>query len=359
MSQAIQEPPNDGRFPPPEAYTRSPTPAAKSPLDLSSLQFVDSSFDVPPYLADFKDATPEINKAVAAVLKDMTFVQKRGHNTYYNYAYATADDLREHVAHLIGAHGLSYEQHEVSIIPVGSMIAVTYLFRLCHESGERGPFERRTALARATSEKGNSADDKSISKANVLALKDWAKSRFSIPTGEDTEPAGGDDPDAGEATPVDRQLQNRANTRNSSPSNGQAAPKGKDGGSAGGSDAMRRLADQLNASLARSKSDKAGTEKGAVDMPHASREDAAWVWAHKYILEELANVNSSEDLSKLVAPQDRQASVLKIKREFPKLYSEILGAFGKPEVMKHTGSLSSVFPEFHGDIINTKNEQGK
>lgn len=137
-----------------------------------------------------RERTPELNKAVALVLQDSDeSVPKRGWNDFHKYKYATADDIRMHVAKKIGHHGLSYEQHEVGYTPFGSLIAVHYYFVLSHESGETAPPQRVSVLTMMVTNNGK-PDDKAFSKACVLALKDWSKGRFSIATGEVA-----DDPD--------------------------------------------------------------------------------------------------------------------------------------------------------------------
>jgi hypothetical protein len=125
-------------------------------------------------------------------------VPKRGENKHFNYKYATADDLRLHVGKRIGKHGLSYEQHEAGYTPFGSLIAVHYFFVLVHASGETAPPERRSVLVNLVSNRG-SPDEKAFSKASVLALKDWAKIKLSIATGDQAE-----DPDAHEAPVTQR-----------------------------------------------------------------------------------------------------------------------------------------------------------
>lgn len=141
-------------------------------------------------------ATPALNQAVSEVLADSDeSIPKRGYNKFHQYWYATADDIRLHVAAKLGAHGLSYEQHEIGYTPFGSLIAVHYYFVLVHKSGETAPPQRVTVLTQMISNKG-APDDKAFSKATVLALKDWSKGKFSIPTGDVLE-----DPDADDRPP--------------------------------------------------------------------------------------------------------------------------------------------------------------
>jgi hypothetical protein len=152
---------------------------------------------VPQHLIS-RSPTPELNKAQAAVLAESDeSIPKRGYNKFHQYAYATADDLRMHVAQIIGKHGLSYEQHHggYTMTPYGSMAEITYWFVLKHSSGEERPPQRFPVFALLTNKSGG--DDKAMSKAMVLALKDWSKSTFSISTGDMLE-----DPDADDSRPL-------------------------------------------------------------------------------------------------------------------------------------------------------------
>ena len=180
---------------------------------------------VPSYLLNLP-STPALNAAVSKVIDSQRDsgkrVPKRGHNKWHDYKYATADDLREHVASMIGMHGLSYTQHEVGYSPFQSMLGVHFFFILSHESGEHGPPERVTVLSRLIDNKGQ-LDDKALSKAWTLALKDWSKSRFSIATGDLL-----DDPDAN----FDRQDERQAQQRQPAPTQRQPAQRANSKGNA-------------------------------------------------------------------------------------------------------------------------------
>jgi hypothetical protein len=183
MSDTLEPPAHLDNIPPPEATEQAPKRPAFAPASQSESGW-STPVRPPRYLEEQGEHTPELNKAVADVLAEMKWVEKRGHNKFFNYDYATADDIREHVARLLGGHGLSYVQHEDEIQPSGPLLRVTYWFQVVHQSGQKGPFERVTVLTNAISERGK-ADDKALSKARVLALKDWTKNRFSIPAGDD------------------------------------------------------------------------------------------------------------------------------------------------------------------------------
>lgn len=185
-------------------YARPAPQRQRAPAASASNAFVPATFygvelPVPSVLKD-APSTPDLNKAISAALKDGSDagnVPKRGYNKYHDYKFATADDIRAYVGKILSAHGLSYEQHEVGYTSMGPLLAVHYFFVLVHESGQRGLPERVSVFARLFDNKGQ-PDDKSLSKASVLALKDWSKSRFSIPTGDALE-----DPDTNFSEPDD------------------------------------------------------------------------------------------------------------------------------------------------------------
>lgn len=135
--------------------------------------------------------TPDLNAAWAAVLGgDHDPIPKRGHNKFFNYDYATADDIRSYVGREVGKNGLHYEQHMAGYTVWGNLIRVTYYFVVRHSSGQSSPPIRHDELVRTTSEKGT-PDDKALGKAGVLALKNFSKVHFSVDTGDLM-----DDPDA-------------------------------------------------------------------------------------------------------------------------------------------------------------------
>lgn len=191
------------------APQRQRAPAASADNAFVPATFYGIELPVPSVLRNVQ-ATPDLNKAVSAALKDGSdagSVPKRGHNKWHNYDFATADDIRAYVGKILSAHGLSYEQHEVGYTSMGPLMAVHYYFVLVHESGQRGVPERVTVFTRLIDNKGQ-PDDKALSKATVLALKDWSKSRFSIPTGDAL-----DDPDTNFNEPEDDRQDSRGDRR--------------------------------------------------------------------------------------------------------------------------------------------------
>jgi hypothetical protein len=157
-------------------------------------------------------STPAINEAVADVLAESDeSVPKRGHNSFHNYDYVTADDLRLRVAKTLGKHGLSYQQHNAGWVPTGfgNMVEVGFWFILKHKSGEEWPPQWWPALTLMTSNKGG-PDDKAVGKAGVLALKEWSKITFSIATGDMAE-----DPDFTDEPTPSQQTQKPSSARSS------------------------------------------------------------------------------------------------------------------------------------------------
>lgn len=152
---------------------------------------------------DALPAKPSANvaKRVAAVMAEIERIEKRGHNKHFSFDFATIDDIRAAMAALCGKHGLAWRQTELRIFPLGKMLGVTYQFTLLAEDEpDHEAFPSTVTVLTAIMTRGG-LDEKAFSKARALAWKDWAKSQFSIPTGEDPEEA---DPDASGGAPADR-----------------------------------------------------------------------------------------------------------------------------------------------------------
>lgn len=143
---------------------------------------------------------------VAAVMAEAGWIEKRGHNKFHGYDYATVEDIRAHLAKLCGKHGLAWRQDELRAYPVGGkLIAVTYQFSLssADEPDKECFVSRVTALAMLVTNKG-SPDDKAFSKARSLAWKDWARAQFGIAAGDDPDPDAHEDDTPPERRPEPR-----------------------------------------------------------------------------------------------------------------------------------------------------------
>lgn len=167
-------------------------PVVTIPISEGSTFGVDD-IPVPTFLQSL-EPTPELNSAWANLLgEENDPIPKRGHNKFFNYDYATADDIRARVGSVLGKHGLHYEQHIAGFAPWGILIRVTYYFIIRHSSGQSSPPIRHDELVRTTSERG-APDDKALGKAGVLALKNFSKVHFSVDTGDIMDDPDGDGP---------------------------------------------------------------------------------------------------------------------------------------------------------------------
>ena len=203
-------PPDDARFAPTDAYSpaQERLPAAL-PGSVPDAQLPDAiSRALVPMQMRAPEALPakpsaNVAKRVAAVMSEIQRIEKRGHNKHFNFDFATIDDIRAAMATLCGKHGLAWRQTELLIFPLGKLLGVTYQFTLLAEDEpEHEAFPTNVTVLTAIQTKAG-LDEKAFSKARALAWKDWAKSQFSIPTGEDPEEV---DPDASGGAPTDRDV---------------------------------------------------------------------------------------------------------------------------------------------------------
>jgi hypothetical protein len=162
-------------------------------IDTPSGSTLPSPTDTPaiPSLPAILPATgvAQITKAIAAVMKEIHTVAKRGQNTFHRYRYAKMEDILRQLTPLLGKHGLVIFQDEVgrSMFDNDGVIAVTYEFSVAHESGEIWPQRlRQTGASRCRDSKGG-WDDKSVNKCHTAARKYFLLSLFQIPTGEEAD----------------------------------------------------------------------------------------------------------------------------------------------------------------------------
>ena len=340
MSEAMNDDPMAGRVPvEPPAPQAPQAPVAKP------------EFKVPDYLANDNTTTPALYEATAAVLAETTRVMQRGKNAFHDYKYATIDDLREHVGKLIGKHGLSYEQHEVEIASAGPLLKVTYVFRLIHKSGERGPFEKVTALAMANTRSG--PDDKAVSKTRSLALKDWVKSRFSIPTGDEMESAGGDEPDADPDNDAVHSLQGR----------GKPASRPSTKGNA-----LDRLAERVapitgaQPQQQQPRPDKAAQDQQRQNTEQSGSDENAKKAANRIKGLVLIDVSASPDpagaLLKRCTDEKTASDIGKLKAHYAAVYADLLTVFQDAKVVGHIGALQQIpGSELYDDIVAASQKQ--
>jgi hypothetical protein len=126
--------------------------------------------------------------AIAAIMAEITPVEKSGWNKFQSYSYARIQDLMGTLTPLMGKHGIVVFQNEEGreMFDDGKAIAVRYRFTIVHKSGEIWP-ERilQTGLSSCRNTK-DGFDDKSLNKCHTAARKYFLLSLFQIPT-EDAE----------------------------------------------------------------------------------------------------------------------------------------------------------------------------
>jgi hypothetical protein len=128
--------------------------------------------------------TGKVAKAIANVMKEVGTIKKRGVNEFFNYSYATFDDLLYAVTPLMGEQGLMVTQNEIEIKQVDrSHIAVKYEFIVYHESGESLPPQIFTGMSLLLTRKGT-YDDKAILKCHSAARKYFLLSLYQVPAGD-------------------------------------------------------------------------------------------------------------------------------------------------------------------------------
>jgi hypothetical protein len=128
--------------------------------------------------------TGKIAKAIANVSRAVGTIKKRGRNEFFNYDYATFDDLLYAITPLMGEQGLAVTQTEIEIKQVDrSHVAVKYEFVVYHESGERLPPQIHTGMSLLLTRKGT-YDDKAINKCHSAARKYFLSSLYQVPAGD-------------------------------------------------------------------------------------------------------------------------------------------------------------------------------
>lgn len=122
--------------------------------------------------------------AIAAVMAEITPVEKGGWNKFHGYAHARIQDLLAVLTPLMGKHGIVIWQNEEGreLFDQGKCVAVRYRFTVAHKSGEIWPdLPLQTGLANCRDTKGG-FDDKALNKCHTAARKYFLLSLFQIPT---------------------------------------------------------------------------------------------------------------------------------------------------------------------------------
>lgn len=124
---------------------------------------------------------PKIAKALLAVSRKLTPVEKLGFNDFHKYRYHKWEDVAEQLYPLIIEHGLIIEQQETQHEGLTTdMIAISYEFTIINEDGEVWPDRLPiTAVCKVRDGKGV-LDDKAASKCHTQAAKYAYVSLFKI-----------------------------------------------------------------------------------------------------------------------------------------------------------------------------------
>lgn len=147
--------------------------------------------------------SPEIAKAIVAVMQQVRQLGKEDRNKFQNYDFVSIDKFLAYTGPLCAAAGLFILQEEETFevevkqstddkgqVKTAAWLTVKYAFTFCHSSGDTyGPLHRSVMVP------ANGAQ--AFGSAQSYALKQFLRAQFQIPTGDE------DDPDLhGETLPV-------------------------------------------------------------------------------------------------------------------------------------------------------------
>lgn len=130
-----------------------------------------------------------LHKKIHAVMNEIGNIQKRGHNKFHNYKYATETDYVEALRPLFKKHGLTVTPRIVrgSLVITGPdekgqlITTIEVEFKItCIDN----PNHFETAIVGGA---GQDKGDKGIYKALTGAKKYWASLMFLVDTGDDPE----------------------------------------------------------------------------------------------------------------------------------------------------------------------------
>lgn len=139
--------------------------------------------------------TKSLVKKLAEVMQEVKYIQKRGHNKFHNYKYATESDVAEKVREALAERSVimipnvtsqSTREHINAKGKTEYIATVMMEFKfLDGESGEEISFH--------SVGEGQDAGDKAVYKAITGAQKYALMKAFMIPTGDDPEADSGTD----------------------------------------------------------------------------------------------------------------------------------------------------------------------
>ncbi len=190
-----------------------------------------------PELPDLASSEANIYQRVAAVMRDVGWIEKsgRGPEAQGGYAYARVETIKDACRDACLRHGLvivtSIDGHEVTVLegvnrdgrPLRSILATVWGTLSLVNVDNPGEVVRAEIRGQ-----GLDQQDKAMSKATTSAIKYGLLNVFVIPTGDDPDGEGHDLPAGGQSRP-----QTAARTQNGStrgPGPGDYAQAGNDPG---------------------------------------------------------------------------------------------------------------------------------
>lgn len=296
MSQSVQEPPAD-RFGPTSAQDRHPPQATQAVVDPGSVEFFTS------------ESIDQFAAALAKAQGVFKNPEKNKTNPHFKSKYA---DL----AAIIDAARPGLASNELALVqlPTRSGNGMVLRTLLLHSSGQH----MGCVIPLKSTTNGPQAFG-----SELTYMRRYAASAILM--------LAADDDDDGNEAQNDASHSRSANDR-------QAPPKGQG--------STTNLRDHVRAVQG---------GKPAQDDKEKDPATKAREWVNKILLQLSAE---PEKAANVVTPPAIQDNVTRLKASHKPLYDELVQAFATPEIIKHTGSLSSVFPDLHKDITEAhKNGQ--
>lgn len=136
------------------------------------------------------EATPKLNAAIAAVMKEVQRLEKADENKFGHYNYTSVDDFKDALRPLLATHGLTVhfteaepvttiEQERKTVGGKDAALIAKYVFSITleHVEGEVGKEEKITVMLPYTGAQTSGA-------ARSYGFKEWGKSRFLMSSGD-------------------------------------------------------------------------------------------------------------------------------------------------------------------------------